>query len=85
MSAFTDSTRILREEKEKRKKEVEKQIELSAKAEAVVAPMEEKLKVLEERVSTLMVYKIAAESELENWKNSQSTQRKKGTRRKSDG
>ena len=70
MSAFTDSTRILREEKEKLKKEVEKQIKLSAKAEAVVAPMEEKLKVLEEQVSTLMVYKIAAESELENWKKS---------------
>merc|ERR1712061_924380 len=55
LSAVTDSNRMLREEKEKVEKEVFKYKEAATKAESVVAPLEEKLKVAEEKVSTLQV------------------------------
>eukprot|EP00092_Neocalanus_flemingeri_P000848 GFUD01000905.1.p1 GENE.GFUD01000905.1~~GFUD01000905.1.p1 ORF type:complete len:1977 (-),score=934.20 GFUD01000905.1:29-5959(-) len=68
LSAVTDSNRMLREEKEKLEKELEKQKEAAGKAEAVLAPLEDKLKVTEERVSTLVVEKIAIQTEAEKWK-----------------
>jgi len=68
LSAVTDSNRMLREEKEKLEKEVFKYKEAATKAESVVAPLEEKLKVAEEKVSTLQVEKHAQQSEAEKWK-----------------
>merc|ERR1712179_36111 len=56
------------EEKEKLEKEVFKYKEAATKAESVVAPLEEKLKVAEEKVSTLQVEKHAQQSEAEKWK-----------------
>merc|ERR1712013_481609 len=48
--------------------EVIKFKEATIKAESVVAPLEEKLKVAEEKVSTLQVEKHAQQSEAEKWK-----------------
>jgi len=68
LSAVTDSNRMLREEKEKLEKDVHDYKEAAAKAESLVTPLEEKLKVAEERVSTLQVEKHAQQSEAEKWK-----------------
>jgi len=68
LSAVTDSNRMLREEKEKLEMEVAKHKEVAGKAESVVAPLEEKLKVAEERATTLLVEKVAVQAEAEKWK-----------------
>jgi len=68
LSAVTDSNRMLREEKEKIEKEIEKLKEVVADSEAKITPLEDKLKQTEEKVSTLVTEKLAAQSEAEKWK-----------------
>jgi len=68
LSAVTDSNRMLREEKDKLVKEVEKQKETASKAESVLAPLEEKLQISEEKASTLLVEKVALQADAKKWK-----------------
>ena len=68
LSAVTDSNRMLREEKEKIEKENEKLKEIVAQSESKITPLEDKLKQTEEKFSTLVVEKLAAQSEADKWK-----------------
>ena len=68
LSAITDSNRMLREEKEKVEKDNEGLKLAIAEAEAFKGPMGEKLKQNEERVNTLVVEKIALQTEADKWK-----------------
>lgn len=68
LSAVTDSNRMLREEKDKLERDVARYKEAATKAETIVAPLEEKLKLSEEKATTLLVEKHAQQSEAEKWK-----------------
>ena len=68
LSAVTDSNRMLREEKEKIEKENENLKASITEAESLKGPMEDKMKQNEERVNTLVVEKLALQSEVERWK-----------------
>ena len=68
LAAITDSNRMLREEKEKVEKENESLKVSIAEAEALKAPMEDKLKQNEEKVNTLVVEKLALQAEVDRWK-----------------
>ena len=68
LSAVTDSNRMLREEKEKVEQENESLKKQVTEFEAMKGPLEEKVKNTEDRVNTLVVEKVALQSEVEKWK-----------------
>merc|ERR1719209_2044647 len=68
LSAVTDSNRMLREAKEKLEKTVEGHAATAATAQAALAPMEVKLKDMEDRVGNLVVEKAVLQKESDEWK-----------------
>ena len=68
LSAVTDSNRMLREAKEKLEKTVEGHAATAATAQAALAPMEAKLKDMEDRVGNLVVEKAVLQKESDEWK-----------------
>merc|ERR1712045_100330 len=68
LSAVTDSNRMLREEKEKVEKENDKLKSTIAETESQKGPMEEKIKQTDEKINTLVVEKLALQSEVDKWK-----------------
>ena len=68
LSAVTDSNRMLREEKERFEKENEKLKEVVTSSESQIAPLEEKLKQAEEKLTTVVGEKIAAQADAVKWK-----------------
>ena len=68
LSAVTDSNRMLREAKEKLEKMVEEANAKASSAQALLAPMEVKVKDCEERVANLVVEKAVLQKESDEWK-----------------